>query len=188
MLPSNLHGPCKTIGYAGAATVSDFLERNAERYPQLDRDFIVEICFEHADRFDELFPRFDVHSHAAVRVRRKAGWLLENVRYDDDEPVTFHLGRFQMLMRRGETADEVLGPMLANGTWHFPPVIIESNFARSIGAPRHIGTPYYLVEGTHRLSYLHGLVQRGMIGAETEHDVLEVRGLEVKDDAWFDAE
>ena len=82
MLPRELHGPGQTIAYAGAAVVTEFLQRNAERYPHLDRDFIVEICFEFPDRINDLLPRFDVASHAAVRVAKTASWLIENVRYD----------------------------------------------------------------------------------------------------------
>ncbi|MFP5245868.1 MAG: hypothetical protein ACLGH0_04165, partial [Thermoanaerobaculia bacterium] len=128
MLPRELCGPSETIAYAGAATVTEFVERNVARYPHLDRDFIVEICFEHSNRFNELFPHFNVGLHSAVRVRRTASWLLENAGHEEGEPFTFHLGRFQMLMRHNDTHDEVLGPMLANGTWHFPPVIIETDY------------------------------------------------------------
>jgi hypothetical protein len=175
MLPRELHGPGQTIAYAGSALVTEFLQCNAERYPHLDRDFIVEICFEFPDRFDDLLPGFDVASHSAVRVVKTASWLIENVRYDRGEPVVFHLPRFRMLMARNDANDEVLGPMIANGTWHFPPVIIESDLAVSLGAPHDIGRPYYLIEGTHRLSYLHGLVDRDMISKARELEVIQIQ-------------
>jgi hypothetical protein len=175
MLPAELHGPALTLAYAGADRVSEFLHHNLLRYPHLDRDFILQICFEHPHRFDGLFPRFDVQLHSAPRITRNAAWIRDNVRYDRGEIVDFWCNRFHSLLARQETADEVLGPMVRNGTWHFPPVVIESNFALSLGGPRDIGTPYYLIEGTHRVSYMRAMIELEMIPGDRELELIEVQ-------------
>jgi hypothetical protein len=175
MLPAELHGPALTLAYAGADRVSEFLHLNQHRYPHLDRDFILQICFEHPDRFNGLFPRFNIELHSAVRITRSAAWINNNVRYDRGETVDFWCDRFHSLLARDETSDEVFVPMLRNGTWHFPPVVIESNFALSLGAPGDIGTPYYLIEGTHRLSYLRAMLELEMISSDRELPLIAVQ-------------
>lgn len=177
MLPAELHGPSLTLAYAGADRVAEFLHHNRHRYPHLDRDFILQICFEHPDRFDGLFPRFDVDRHSALRITRSAVWIADNVRYDHGETVDFWCDRFHSLLGRGATSDEVSGPMLRNGMWHFPPVVVESSFALSLGAPDDIGTPYYLIEGTHRLSYLRAMLELEMISPDRELPLIAVQPL-----------
>lgn len=175
MLPAELHGPAITLAYAGTDRVSEFLHHNQQRYPHLDRDFILQICFEHPERFDGILPRFNIELHAALRITRSAAWIGDNVRYNRGETVDFWCDRFHSLLARDETSDEVFGPMLRNETWHFPPVVIESNFALSLGAPRDIGTPYYLIEGTHRLSYLRAMLELEMISSDRELPLIEVQ-------------
>lgn len=175
MLPAELHGPALTLAYAGADRVLEFLHHNVGRYPHLDRDFILQICFEHPDRFDGLFPRFDVELHTALRITRSAAWIADNVRYDRGETVDFWCDRFHALLARDETSDEIFGPLLLNGTWHFPPVVVESNFALSLGAPRDIGRPYYLIEGTHRLSYLRAMLELEMMPRDRELPLIAVQ-------------
>ena len=153
----------------------EFLRWNELRYPYLDRDFILQICFEHPCRFDELFPRFDVELHSAVRIVKSTAWIHDNVRYDRGESVDFWCERFHSLYSTSEVSDEVFRPMIQNGTWHFPPVVIEFKFALSLGAPRDIGTPYYLIEGTHRLSYLHAMIDLEMISSERELGLIEIQ-------------
>jgi hypothetical protein len=173
LLPVDLHGPNLTIAYA-SDEAAEFLRLNEARYPHLDRDFILQICFEHADRFDGLFPRFDVEKHTAVRVVKTAGWINDNVRYDHGDVVDFWCDQFRRMLARNDETYEVFVKMRANGTWHFPPVIIEAGFALSLGGPAHLGTPYYLVEGTHRVSYLRSMLELGMVAESRELELLEI--------------
>ena len=64
MLPDHLRGPGTPIDFESPDT---FLEENARKYPNLDPDFILQICFEHPSRFDSLFPQFDPRLHDAGR-------------------------------------------------------------------------------------------------------------------------
>lgn len=172
MLPSKLHGPGKVVHFEPPDA---FLAENASRFPNLDPDFILQICFEHPDRFDDLFPRFDPAVHDAVRVTRTAGWVYDNVRYDDDEEPDFWSIQFDDYLRNGESAYSVFAHMVKNRTWPFPPVIIEASFAVELGASGRLGKPYYLNEGTHRVSYMRRMVQLGMVSREEGAEVIEVR-------------
>jgi hypothetical protein len=173
VLPAELHGPNLTIAYA-REQAAEFLRRNEARYPHLDRDFILQICFEHSDRFDGLFPRFDVTKHSAARVVKTARWINENVRYDHSEVVDFWCDQFRHLLARNDQTYEVFTTMRANGTWHFPPVIIEAEFALSLGAPPYVGRPYYLIEGTHRVSYLRSMLELGLVEKSRELELFEI--------------
>ncbi|HEX8407809.1 MAG TPA: hypothetical protein VF883_03025 [Thermoanaerobaculia bacterium] len=173
MLPSDLRGPGLTIRFAPAAA-ERFVRENSARYLHLDPHFISQICFEHPDRFDALLPRFDPALHAALRIRKPAGWIIESTRWEDGSVVDFWCSRFERLFPIGDPADEVLSAMLQTGSWHFPPVIVESTLAASLGAPAEIGTPYLLVEGTHRVSYLRSMLRRGLSEPTRLLDVIEI--------------
>lgn len=172
MLPLTLRGPGTTL-----AIKEDpgFVERNAKAFPHLDPDFISQICYEHQRRFNDLYPGFDLEKHAAVRMQRTAAWVKANVRYSGSEDVTawwaFHVDGF---FETGKTDRPMLQHMLDHGTWPFPPVIAEAPLVRRLGAAHEPGTPYELIEGTHRTSYLLNLLARGRISPTSLHDLIEI--------------
>ena len=151
-----------------------FLPENLSRFPNLDPDFILQVCFEHPGRFDELLPEFDARLHSARRVPRTAGWVYENVRYENNEDVDFWFDHFDSQLASGQSQYEMFTHMIKHGTWPFPPVIVEAGFAVTIGAPKRIGYPYHLIEGTHRISYLRRMIQRGLVPHEKLVEVIEV--------------
>lgn len=171
MLPNDLIGPGLTIDYANS---SDFLDRNRSAYPFLDPDFILQICYEHPTRFNELLPGFDVNLHNARRIGKTTGWIRENVRYDNSEELDFWFEHFDSLASHANPQYEIYVSMIKNGTWPFPPVVISAAVAANLGAPPFIGRPYHLIEGTHRISYLLRMLQKGMISELGVHDLIAV--------------
>jgi len=135
------------------------------RYPNLDPDFILQICFEQPSRFDNLFPGFDARRHMARRTQQTAGWVYDNVRYDDNEDVDFWFDQFDAHLSTGQSNSEIFDHMIEQGEWPFPPVIVEATFAATLGAKKKedLGEPYHLIEGTHRVSYLRRMIQLGMV-------------------------
>ena len=171
MLPAELKGPGKAIAFESPDT---FVLENRARYPDLDPDFLLQICFEHPGRFNDLLPRFDPRRHVARRIRRTAGWVYDNVRYDDNQDLDFWFSHFDSQFSSGRSDYEIFTQMVEHGEWPFPPVIIDAAFALTLGAPESIGRPYHLVEGTHRVSYLRRMLQRGLISREKSLPVIEV--------------
>lgn len=171
MLPPELRGPEKTIAFESPDT---FLAENVARFPNLDRDFILQICFEHPNRFDELLPRFDPLPHSALRIPRTAGWIYDNVRYRNDEEIDFWFDHFDSQHASGNSSYGIFTHMNAHGTWPFPPVIVGAGFALKLGSPKNIGHPYHLIEGTHRVSYLRRMIQRGLVARESILEIIEV--------------
>ena len=172
MLPKELHGPGKTIHSADAEL---FIQVALRKFPDLDREFATQICLEHPNRFNEILPNFDISIHTAIRVTRTVEWILKNVTYNRSKSIhnewAWHVDEY---LESGTGGSEVLPPMVDSGVWPFPPVIVKADFAFSIGAPEYIGTPYYLIEGTHRVSYLARLVELGRIRAEAYLPIIEV--------------
>lgn len=171
MLPAELTGPGKDIDFESPEA---FLSANRVRYPNLDPDFIVQICFEHSNRFNALLPQFDPIRHAAKRVHRTAGWVYDNVRYDDNEDIDFWAEHFDSQRSSGQSSYEIFTHMVGHGDWPFPPVVIETASALSLGAPGNIGTPYHLIEGTHRVSYLRRMIQLKMVSRDKPVSLIEL--------------
>lgn len=175
MLPPELRGPGLIVHVADPST---FVDANLKRYPHLDRDFLTQICWEHPDRFDRVLPGFDPAIHKAARTPQRASWILRNVTYDESESLrdlwAWHVDRH---LEQGRGASEVLVPMLANQSWPFPPVVVEASFARSLGASTDVGEPFYLIEGTHRVSYLHRLVELGRIPPQSKLELIMIAPL-----------
>jgi hypothetical protein len=171
VLPPELRGPGKTIAFESPDA---FLAENVARFPNLDPDFILQICFEHPARFDELLPRFDPVLNSARRTERTAGWLYENVRYRNDEANDFWSEQFDSQFDSGKDANAIFTFMKAHGTWPFPPVIVEAALATELGASAHIGHPYHLIEGTHRVSYLRRMLQRELVAHDSIVQIIEV--------------
>ena len=151
-----------------------FLRENRDRYPNLDPDFILQICFEHPDRFDDLLPAFDPKEHSAVRGERSLGWIYDNVRYDHNAELDFWYEQFDRFRESGHTGYEIYTHMVRTGTWPFPPVIIEAGFAMSLGAPEDVGQPYHLIEGTHRVSYARRMMELGLTDRARSVEVVEL--------------
>lgn len=172
MLPQFLRGP-GTVLYMNEDPT--FVERNTEKFPHLDPDFISQICYEHYERFDDLYPGFDVKRHAAIRTRRTAAWIAENVRYTSNEDVrpmwSWHVDVFP---GKGTANFPILKHILEHLTWPFPPVIIEASLAKKLAAQHEVGTPYELVEGTHRTSYLLHLLILGRVEPTSSHELIEI--------------
>lgn len=172
MLPKELFGPGKTIY---ATDPKRFIEAALKAFPHLDREFVTQICFEHPTRFNKLLPNFDVLLHTAQRTHRSVEWILANVTYDGSKSIhdawAHHVDQY---LKNGTGGSEVLPDMVKFGKWSFAPVIVKADFALSIGAPDYIGEPYYLIEGTHRVSYLARLHELGLITAEASLPLIEV--------------
>lgn len=141
----------------------------------LDRDFISQICFEHFDRFNDYFPRFDIHHHRIFRETITTKELYELVFYDKGKRIDFWY--FQMddyLAGVSKLQYPLLEYCAKHGTWSFPPVLIEGNFGETLGS-YELGKPLHLIEGTHRVSFINRLYELARISAEDRHEILMVK-------------
>jgi hypothetical protein len=71
-------------------------------------------------------------------------------------------------------ADWLGSKMINEGTWPEPPMIIENSMGLARPDGLRLGEPFHLMEGHHRLCYLHALVADPRWQAQPEHRVLVV--------------
>ena len=175
MLPKNLCGPGLVI-FNHKELADKFIRENVQRYPSLDPDFISQICFEHPDRFNELFPNFNPKIHAARRRIVTMQWIYDNIRYNANAKINnwnFHVD--MQLDCKDPRTYHVLKYIRENKTWPFPPVIINANFGIKLGiSAAQVGRPYYLVEGTHRVSYANRMFELNELKNDAEMEIIEI--------------
>ncbi|MFH1813742.1 MAG: hypothetical protein ABIF28_06160 [Pseudomonadota bacterium] len=100
--------------------------------------------------------------------------MYDNIRYDDNKDVDFWFEQFDSQFTSGRSKSEIFTHMINHGEWPFPPVIIEAAFASTLGATERIGTPYHLIEGTHRVSYLRRMIQLELVSNDDSVAIIEV--------------
>ncbi len=176
MLPKVLIGPAKPH-WLNAEEAKQFVLRGAEQYPHLDSNFLLEICFQHPRRFDDYFPNFDPQRHRAFQQVRTMGWVYDNLKYDRNKELNFWYTQFDQF-EETDMGSYLKFEMLKMKSWPVPPVIVEAEFAVELGAfPSIVGRPYYLIEGTRRVSYARRMMELGLLDSQTNVTLVEIQGL-----------
>ncbi|HLO45608.1 MAG TPA: hypothetical protein VK175_14820 [Leadbetterella sp.] len=153
----------------------EFINQIGKYAKIIDKDFLSQICYEHAHRFNYQFPKFDINKNQIIRVHKTAQEILNEIKYESGQELTFHFDNVNnyLLNPQNEINHDVLKYILDKGTWSFPPVIIKYNLALKLGCKK-AGCPIYLIEGTHRVSYIIRLVEVGIISKDSKHEFLEI--------------
>ncbi|NTW01477.1 MAG: hypothetical protein HGA19_09225 [Oscillochloris sp.] len=178
MLPKILIGPGLVYRGLQDDDWNSYVSRIGDHVQTIDHEFLTQICFEHGERFDRYFPRFDLEIHAIQRRRVTASEIRDHVRYDDNETVDFWAFQFDRYRTERQPHDYmVFKHMSTSGTWPFPPVIIDNSvgFADSL-SKRSLGRPWHLIEGTHRVSYLNRMLELDLIAPSSEHEIIWLCG------------
>ena len=82
---------------------------------------------------------------------------------------------------RARSRSDWLGDwMIANGTWPVPIMIIENTIALARPDGLQLGSPFHLMEGHHRLGYLHAIEEASGWTAADTHHVLVIRVAEAE--------
>lgn len=177
MLPDILFGP--GIMYRGPEDEAwlKYLSRIGEYAHRIDHRFLSEICYEHGQRFNDYFPDFNLDTHKIEIRSVTARQVQRYVRYDENEPVTFWAEQFDQFRAKAHYRYPIFEHMIRNRTWPFPPVVIDNTngFATSLGM-RALGSPWHLVEGTHRVSYLNRMLELGLITPSSQHEIFWLHG------------
>jgi hypothetical protein len=151
-----------------------FLIKIGEYADLIENDFLSQICFEHSARFNEYFPFFDIHQNKIIRVQKTTQEIYTQIRYDDDKKLDFWYFQIDDYLKLNIRKQyKVLKYVVDNGTWHFPPVIIENKIAKELGN-KNYGNLIHLIEGTHRVSFVNRLYELGKIDPDRKHNLLEI--------------
>ncbi len=103
-------------------------------------------------------------------------WIYNNVRHDCNSQVdkwSDHVdNRLEEKFLQGYF---VLKYIRQYKSWPLPPVIINAEFAILLGMKEKlVGIPYYLIEGTHRVSYANRLYELSEIKGDSEMEIIEI--------------
>jgi hypothetical protein len=149
-----------------------YLTRIEDYAHKIDRAFLSDVCFGQGERFNEYFPKFDLRKHKILRRRVTAAEIQANVRYDYNQPMN-HWGWQIDDYLDSKNKFNLTGRMVSELTWPFPPTIIDNTngFADSLSL-RSLGSPWHLIEGTHRISYLNRMLDLKMVAPDSEHEIL----------------
>lgn len=139
------------------------------------RQFFRQVVYDHHEHFNEHYPDFHLSAHRMAIERWTARRTYDEVRYFKNEPMDWWGVQFEEFEARDQDY-LVFQAMRRTGTPPFPPVLIESSGLVDKGW-RVYGRPYHLIEGTHRVSYLRHMLEKGLIRPESEHDFLVLRAL-----------
>lgn len=169
MLPKELYQESRV--YQGGKEWKNYLSSIGE-YANLDHEFLSQICYEHYDRFNEYFPRFDIHINRINRIKLTTEEIYNNVKYDRNQEIDFWYSHIDTdISKKWRKPYPILDSILQNGTWQLPPVIIRNELACRLGN-MHYGEPFHLIEGTHRVSYLRRWYEKGMVDRYKAHEFL----------------
>lgn len=154
-------------------TSSDYLTRMKGLLPAWPGEVLAEWLYRHSGSPDDyLYAPLDFTSFQF----QLETWPLGRIPGREAFRDAGFLDAFQNLEVRAEGQDWLALEMMARGTWHTPPILLENtgeNAATLDGEP--LGQPHHLLEGHRRLSFVHGLRRLGR--ALPEHKLWVVRRL-----------
>jgi len=161
--------------YDGGIEWEKYLLKIGNYADTIDNDFLSQICYEHFDRFNNYFPKFDISIHKIERIKLSTKEIYENIKYYRNEKLDFWYFQIDDYLREGKRRNyKVLKYAIENGTWEFPPVIIEIQIANKIGKG-NFGKPIHLIEGTHRISFIKRLFELEKINSDFEHELIMIK-------------
>lgn len=136
--------------------------------------FYRQVVFDHFSHFNEDFPDFFIEHHQFEMTQMTVQEVDKKVRYFGDEELGTFWGEQYDLFETKNQDYAVFQYMRKHLTPPFPPILLDP----SILKPKErwdYGRPMHLVEGTHRVSYLIRMVQRGIIPWTSSHEFVYVQ-------------
>lgn len=169
MLPIELKHESKT--YRGDEEWESYLD-SIGTYRNLDHEFLSQICYEHYERFNNYFPRFNIQKNTIKRITLTTEDIYSKIKYDNNQELNFWYEHINSESNLKSLSDyPILQTIINNGTWELPPVIIKNKLAKKLG-DKNYGAPIHLIEGTHRVSYLRRWFEKGNIDKHKEHEFI----------------
>lgn len=134
--------------------------------------FYRQVVFDHFKHFNENYPHFLIHDYIATIELLTAAEANESIRF------------FQGVMDWwGEQYDHfaaknqdyiIFQTMSLTLTFPFPPILIDARRLKNTKRNKY-GEPLQLVEGTHRVSYLRHMLEKGIVSADSRHSFVVLR-------------
>ncbi len=140
-------------------------------YRGIDKYFITQICHDHRDKFNREFPNFDIETHKIVRITLSAEEIYNTVRDEVGKINYFYHLIDQYIDGKRCFSNQLLKDCWNNKTFPFPPVITDTLSGKNFGG-RNLGSPFHLIEGNHRVSYINRMYKLGLIKGDSKHEFI----------------
>ncbi len=178
MLPEALRNTNENRHCKSDSNWENYLLKIGSYASTIDHQFLSQICYEHYDRFNDYFPKFDLKKNRIERIQLSTAEIYENVRYDFNDELDYWYFMIDDYFDKQKLdifqKYKVLNYVIKNKTWSFPPVVIKNEIARTLGNKCY-GEPIHLFEGTHRISFIRRLYEREEIEANSKHELFMIK-------------
>ncbi|MFZ2890646.1 hypothetical protein [Sulfuricurvum sp.] len=131
-----------------------------------EKEFYRQVVYDHFDYFNERFPYFDIEQHSLSFIELNISEInqqIKSFRNSNEELKQWGL-QYDDFEKRNWQHSMIFTYMSKNHKPPFPPVIMDTKNIDD-NCWREYGRPYHLVEGTHRVSYLFRMAERGIISS-----------------------
>lgn len=176
MLPTRL----KPLGFDTweKETWESYSSRMALLEDEALRHFYRQVVCDHFDHFNDRYPNFDIDDYRfSIRLMTTAE-AEARIRFFGNSKMRMWCWQFDEFERKNQNYP-VFRAMYKYGTAPFPPILIdpiklEHDYYR-------YGRPLHLIEGTHRVSYLFRVHQRGLILPSSSHSFVIIEPKQMGD-------
>ncbi|MBA6407906.1 hypothetical protein H4J63_00790 [Pseudoalteromonas sp. 5Ae-yellow] len=168
MLPMNMKP--QNFGGLGVEKWEDYCGRIGLSGSRAYREFVRQVVYDHFNLHNSLYPEFDINDFEFESIYLSVKEIKNSVRYFRNEQVDWWGEQYEEF-KETNYPYIIFEKMSENKTPPFPPVIIqESTFSNNDG--KALGSPFHLVEGTHRVSYLLHMAKIGDIEWNSTHEFI----------------
>lgn len=130
------------------------------------RQFYRQVVYDHFDHFNDHYPNFELDDYTFSICSMTASEAVLQIRFFGNREMRMWCWQYDYFERKNQNYS-VFRAMSENGTAPFPPILIDSS---KLEHDYYLyGRPFHLIEGTHRVSYLIRMLERGLIFPNSLH-------------------
>ena len=144
-----------------------YRERLALPEDEATQQFFRQVVYDHFRHFNEHYPDLRLEDYELTLESWSAQQADDNIRFFKNEVMDWWGTQYDEFERKNQDY-LIYQAMSKDLTPPFPPVVIDSSLLKDDGWLVY-GRPFHLIEGTHRVSYLRHMLQRGIIHPESTH-------------------
>lgn len=134
--------------------------------------FFRQVVYDHFDHFNHNYPSWKLGDYRFEILWMTASDAAERIRFFGNREMRDWCWQYDEFERRNQDY-LIFQSMYSDRTPPFPPILIDPT---ALFHDHHLyGTPFHLIEGTHRVSYLIRMLERGHIAPDSLHEFVLVR-------------
>jgi hypothetical protein len=141
--------------------------------------FYRQVVYDHFEHFNEHYPDFILDDYEFVIQEYTAQEASDLIRFFRSDAMDEWAEQYDYFANGNLHFDYIIfQTMSSTGTFPFPPIIIDPKLIANKGW-NECGRPLHLIEGTHRISYLRHMLQKGLIQGLSRHQFVLLKPREI---------